>query len=105
MAISRMSYFLCSGMYQCKYNGHWFLQAHVTQQENFNVIINQSHYASLSLCTRFLPGFDVLKPSAKNIMKYAAPLLIGFIFTKDYFELTIKGEMVADSMLVMCKKK
>jgi hypothetical protein len=71
--------------------GHWFLQARVTQQEIFDVMIDQLRYA-LSLCTRFLPGFDVLKPSAKDIVKYAAPLPNGFIFTKDdcstyYFEL------------------
>jgi hypothetical protein len=79
--------------FDCKLLGqlHWFLQAHVTQQENFDVTIHQSRYAS-SLCTRFLPGFDVLKPSAKDMVKYAAPLPYGFIFTKDdyskdYFEL------------------
>ncbi len=69
--------------FDCKLLGqmHWFLQARVTQHENFDITLDQSRYAA-ALSVRFLPNFDVLNPSASDKRKYAAPLPADFIFTK-----------------------
>jgi Reverse transcriptase (RNA-dependent DNA polymerase) len=83
---------LCS-RFECKLLGqlHWFLQARITQSDNFYVTLDQSRYAA-SICRRFLPESDVVAPSGKDRATYAAPLPRGMTFTKsdcsaNYFEL------------------
>jgi hypothetical protein len=53
--------------YDCKLLGqmHWFLQARITQHENFDITIDQSRYAA-SMCSHFLPIHVVISPSPKD---------------------------------------
>jgi len=78
--------------FDCKLMGqaHWFLQARITQHASFDITLDQSRYAA-AMSLRFLPLFDNVNISAKDKLKYAAPLPSDIIFTKadcstDYFE-------------------
>jgi hypothetical protein len=70
--------------FDCKLLGqiHWFLQARITQHSNFDITLDQSRYTT-AMCKRFLPNYDVVKPSQQEKEKYSAMLPNNFIFTKE----------------------
>jgi Reverse transcriptase (RNA-dependent DNA polymerase) len=59
--------------FECKLMNqmHWFLQARITQHENFDITIDQSRYA-VSMCSRFLPDHELAKPSKTDPNTYLA---------------------------------
>jgi hypothetical protein len=69
--------------FHCKLLGqiHWFLQARITQYENFDITLDQSRYAA-SMCARFLPNDAITNPSQSDKLKYTSPLPNEFVFTK-----------------------
>ena len=70
--------------FDCKLLGqlHWFLQARITQDQKYNITIDQSRYAA-SMCKRFLPNEEIVSPSEADKSKYLAPLPSGMVFTKE----------------------
>lgn len=61
---------------------HWFLSSRITQHENFDITIDQARYAAAT-SARYLPGFEAKNPSASDKRKYAAPLPVETVFTKE----------------------
>jgi Reverse transcriptase (RNA-dependent DNA polymerase) len=70
--------------FDCKLLGqlHWFLQARITQDAEYNITIDQSRYCA-SMSKRFLPNEEIVAPSAADQQKYLAPLPNGMVFTKE----------------------
>jgi hypothetical protein len=70
--------------FDCKLLGqlHWFLQARITQQTNYDITLDQTRYTT-AMCKRLLPNHDPTTATPRDITKYAAPLPADTIFTKE----------------------